>query len=596
MARPKFAQLAKTFLKSPIVPTETGTIVLDAIKDIYGNNVPIATLGGRLRCTFSSGNTDEEIIYCTGYTVSADGSYVTLDTGIVRAQQAVYPYTGSGIAQAHSAGTQVVLLPDNPHLFEEVLLYIDGIALASAVPATDTTVGYTKLTESQNAPRAMASLVSEQGTPGLTLHVQPFSISVLSTIVSYAGGNTGTFTAPVSNPRIDLIVYSTTSSAIVIRGGTEAGSPTEPTPSSGDIVLASVYLKVGTTALYERDDSVSTHGYIKRWYYPSVFDVAALPAGTISPYAGRAIPSGWLLSDGSAVLRTTYAALFANICPSQTFTVTQASPAVFTATAHSLVAGDKIHLTTTGGLLSGLATNTDYYIISAGLTANAFEVALSPGGAAVNTTGSQSGVHTLYASAFGKGDGSSTFNLPDLGSRIPVGLSATAPATQTLSFEPTAVSTGSDNVTILNTVFPSQGQKIQLTTTGTLPAGLSLATDYYIVRSSTTTIQFSTTQANANAASPVVVNITDQGSGVHTMTFTNLAHTVRGRMGGEETHGISIPELAAHTHSLPVTTGSGLGGGGAVAVVNTGTTGSSGSDSQHNNMMPFLVVKYLIKT
>lgn len=38
-----------------------------------------------------------------------------------------------------------------------------------------------------------------------------------------------------------------------------------------------------------------------------------VPAGTILPFGGATAPSGWLLCDGSAVSRTTYAALFANI-------------------------------------------------------------------------------------------------------------------------------------------------------------------------------------------------------------------------------------------------------------------------------------------
>lgn len=37
----------------------------------------------------------------------------------------------------------------------------------------------------------------------------------------------------------------------------------------------------------------------------------ALPAGAMFPYAGSLAPSGFLLCDGSAVSRTTYAALFA---------------------------------------------------------------------------------------------------------------------------------------------------------------------------------------------------------------------------------------------------------------------------------------------
>jgi microcystin-dependent protein len=37
---------------------------------------------------------------------------------------------------------------------------------------------------------------------------------------------------------------------------------------------------------------------------------AALPTGAVMPFAGTSAPTGWLLSDGSAVSRTTYASLF----------------------------------------------------------------------------------------------------------------------------------------------------------------------------------------------------------------------------------------------------------------------------------------------
>lgn len=78
-----------------------------------------------------------------------------------------------------------------------------------------------------------------------------------------------------------------------------------------------------------------------------------------------------------------------------TFTVTIASPAVFSATAHGLVLNDTVIFSTTGALPTGLTAGTTYYIISAGLTTNAFEVSTSQGGSAVNTSGTQSGTHTF---------------------------------------------------------------------------------------------------------------------------------------------------------------------------------------------------------
>lgn len=146
------------------------------------------------------------------------------------------------------------------------------------------------------------------------------------------------------------------------------------------------------------------------------------PPGCVSPYAGLSTPSGWLLCDGSAVSRATYATLFGTLVVSKgTFTVTLASPGVFTLNSHGLVAGDPVYLTTTGALPTGLSANTIYYVIAAGLTTNNFELSATRGGAAINTSVSQSGVHTLRRCPFGLGDGSTTFNVPDLTQRVPTG-------------------------------------------------------------------------------------------------------------------------------------------------------------------------------
>lgn len=82
-----------------------------------------------------------------------------------------------------------------------------------------------------------------------------------------------------------------------------------------------------------------------------------------------------------------------------TFTVTSATPAVFTQTAHGYSVNQPVVPTTTGALYTGLTAGTTYYVIATALTANTFEVAATPGGTAINTSGSQSGTHTMTSTS-----------------------------------------------------------------------------------------------------------------------------------------------------------------------------------------------------
>jgi len=84
---------------------------------------------------------------------------------------------------------------------------------------------------------------------------------------------------------------------------------------------------------------------------------------------------------------------------SSAVTISHASPAVVTWTAHGLSAGAQVYFTTTASLPSPLAANTVYYVLASGLTSNTFEVSTKPGGAAVNTTSGGSGTQTSYALA-----------------------------------------------------------------------------------------------------------------------------------------------------------------------------------------------------
>ncbi len=65
------------------------------------------------------------------------------------------------------------------------------------------------------------------------------------------------------------------------------------------------------------------------------------------------------------------------------------------------------------------------------------------------------------------------------------------------------------------------GLVVRLTTATLLPGGLALATDYYVIRIDANTFYFATTLVNALANTRV--DITDTGTGAHTVTPTALA-------------------------------------------------------------------------
>lgn len=92
--------------------------------------------------------------------------------------------------------------------------------------------------------------------------------------------------------------------------------------------------------------------------------------------------SDWTLlnQDGSAVAAATV-------------TITIASPGVVSFTAHGFVANQQVAFSTTGALPTGLTAGTTYFVRNP--AANTFEVSATSGGASINTSGSQSGVHSV---------------------------------------------------------------------------------------------------------------------------------------------------------------------------------------------------------
>lgn len=118
-----------------------------------------------------------------------------------------------------------------------------------------------------------------------------------------------------------------------------------------------------------------------------------------------------LPANGGAASRQTYQRLFGTVIAVAPVTISHATPAVVTMTAHGLAATCPIYFTTNGVLPAPLVAGTEYFV-RATIAANTFEIAATSGGAAINTTTDGSGIHTATAYPFGIGDGSTTFGLP----------------------------------------------------------------------------------------------------------------------------------------------------------------------------------------
>ena len=172
------------------------------------------------------------------------------------------------------------------------------------------------------------------------------------------------------------------------------------------------------------------------------------------------VPTGTLEEDGAAISRADYSGLFAEIAnfTTATITVTIASPGVVTWTAHGLANGQPVAFTTTGALPTGLTANTQYYVSAS--AANTFQIAATIGGTAINTSGTQSGVHTGSHARYGVGNNSTTFNTPDSRGRASINVDGSA----------NRITSVSTNGVYADTLGGAGGTETHLLTTAEMPA------------------------------------------------------------------------------------------------------------------------------
>jgi microcystin-dependent protein len=115
---------------------------------------------------------------------------------------------------------------------------------------------------------------------------------ITALLIAFAGMQS----ANATSPRVDMLG----SFGSGFTAPNVAGTSSIPTPSSGDIIFNTV-----DSTFYGSDGTT--------WTAFGGGSGASVPTGAISAYAGTTAPTGYLLCNGAAVSRTTYAALFAVI-------------------------------------------------------------------------------------------------------------------------------------------------------------------------------------------------------------------------------------------------------------------------------------------
>lgn len=132
-------------------------------------------------------------------------------------------------------------------------------------------------------------------------------------------------------------------------------------------------------------------------------------AGEVIDFAGPIPPSGYLLCDGTAYSRTTYATLFAAITQTQTCTTTDT---LFTLTVISNAA-----------MYVGMAIEGAGIPVGTTLTVVDY---LTPTTVTMSLAATASASVSVRFFSWGNGDGSTTFNVPLLSGRVAMGSGGTA--------------------------------------------------------------------------------------------------------------------------------------------------------------------------
>ncbi len=315
--------------------------------------------------------------------------------------------------------------------------------------------------------------------------------------------------------------------------------------------------------------------------YTPANTTAARFSGELQPYAGLNAPVGWLFTDGSAVSRTTNGSLFSALSIQTVGDTTNGQTTV-------------ANVGTTTGMVPGMP------VCGTNIPSGTWIVSISGNTITLNNAATGNGSQQAFiVCPWGVGNGTTTFNVPDLRGRTLVGLD---------NMNGNVANVGQISTTITTTVGSNSA------TVGSNPG---LAVGFTISASS---VPFGTTiTAISGTTITMSANATANNSGI-SARFSPVADIQRmGSVGGTVSTTLSSSEMPVHSHGITdpghyhvITTNNvGIGAGTNIAASNqsnspespissTSTTGvtnnNSGGGLAHNIWQPSAGVNIIVKT
>ena len=336
----------------------------------------------------------------TGATISTDTSVGVSDA---KNEWAGDEYTATAPSTARYAAVKITFVsPANTEVH-----FLDDISLVR----TSTLIGY--VTTADDGPRVIVDRDGITFYPTDTTDSGSIAVDAL-----ISGGDFYDATLTIASPSGQIALGAV---QLILQGGTTRTATFNVGSlwmNSGidlvelrPLVPCTSSTRPGNVAgrrIYETDTGRTYVSDGMNWIYES-------GPGDLRPWPGVTAPTNWDFAYGQSLSKTTYALLWNTLHTDKgTCTMTIASPCVVTNNGHGFSNGDAVYFTTTGALPTGLSQNTTYYVQS--VTANTFRVSATRGGSDINTSGSQSGTHSLVYAPWGVAS-STHFYAPDLRAR-----------------------------------------------------------------------------------------------------------------------------------------------------------------------------------